>query len=509
MSTREERTSGILMHITSLPGDFGIGDLGPEARRFADFLQRTGQTYWQILPLNPTSKAAGHSPYSSASAFAGNTLLISPEDLAKEGLVSDTFAKRLTTRPGERIDFAHAEKIKAALLEEAFDNFMAMSANQKKGFLNYCEREKEWLDDFALYTSIKKHFDNEPWYRWPREFRKRDRRALTHFKSVHDLEIEKVKWAQFVFSGQWQRLKRYCNTAGIRLFGDLPFYVSYDSADVWAAPQIFALDNDGNMETVAGVPPDYFNADGQLWGMPVFRWNVLKKLGYDWWIRRIRKNIELYDVLRLDHFRAFAGFWAVPADQKTAKNGKWKKGPGEELFMELRKKFGVLPFIAEDLGDIDDSVHDLRTKFDMPGMKVLQFAFGGDFPHSIYLPHRYEKDFVVYSGTHDNNTTLGWYRKDAGKTEKRNLNSYIGRKINNKEVSEVLIRLAFSSIARTAIIPMQDLLVLNEKARMNSPATTRNNWLWRMAKSAIPQEKELWLAELTTLFGRSKAPAHD
>ena len=498
------RTAGILMHISSLPGPYGIGDLGKPAKSFADFLHRTGQSHWQLLPLNPTSKATGHSPYSSISAFAGNTLLISPDLLVESGLLQKSDLQKKTTSLSGKVNYDEAEVNKRVILEKAYLRFCSESSRKdKERFRSFCKREKLWLDDFALFVSLKKRFNDKPWYQWPESFRDRRKNAIEQFEARHQREIEKVKWEQFTFDNQWKELKAYCNERDINIFGDLPFYVSHDSADVWANRNIFSVDKKGKMKFVAGVPPDYFNSDGQLWGMPVFRWDILKRSGFDWWVNRLKKNIELFDLVRLDHFRAFADYWAVPGKETTAKNGSWKKGPGAAFFKVVARKIGNLPFVAEDLGDIDEHVHSLRLEFNFPGMKILQFGFGGDFPQSPYLPHQYEPNFVCYTGTHDNNTTRGWFRQDTGKQEKINLRKYLGDEVVEQDIANTLTRLAFSSIASMAIIPIQDLLGLDEKGRMNSPATAQGNWLWRMTAGALTKKKELWLKDLTATYARS------
>lgn len=498
------RSAGLLMHITSLPGPYGCGDMGPEARKFADTLKRTKQTFWQLLPLTPVEKGTGYSPYSSVSAFAGNTLLISPDDLASQGLIDASDLRKIRTASTNNADFDAASRISATVMAKAYERFEGnASPKLRRAFNNFCEAERDWLDDFALYQSLKNHFA-QPWYEWPDEFKSRDPRSLRSFSKKAHAEIEKVKFEQFIFLDQWNRLKAYCNAIGIRMLGDLPFYVSYDSADVWANREIFSVDKAGKMQFVAGVPPDYFNENGQLWGMPVFRWDMLKKQDYRWWIGRIRKNIQLFDVLRLDHFRAFAAFWSVPSSEGTARKGKWVKAPGDDLFDAFNRTLGTLPFIAEDLGDIDNAVHELRQKYMMPGMKVLQFAFGGDFPFSDYLPHQFTEDFVVYTGTHDNNTTRGWYAQDAGATEKANIERYFGSRVNTGRIHTLLVRLALFSVAKYAIIPVQDLLGLNGKARMNAPATVENNWRWRLERGAISADAEAWLRDLTMVTARER-----
>lgn len=495
------RTAGVLMHISSLPGSFGIGDLGAGAKEFADFLHRTRQTYWQLLPLNPTESASGHSPYSSISAFAGNTLFISPGLLVHDGLLDKADVKKYIVPSQERVDYVHAEQSRRELLEKAFIRFKVGRNKSRNAFTKFCQAEKRWLDDYAFYVCLRKRF-SQPWHGWPPGLRDRDPAQLRAFSREHARELEKIKWEQFVFFSQWRELATYCHGLGIKLFGDLPFYVSLDSADVWAGRELFAVDSKGKMKEVAGVPPDYFNENGQLWGMPVFRWQKLKEKKYSWWVDRIRKNMNLFDVIRLDHFRAFASYWAVPGDEATARNGKWKKGPGAGLFDTLQRNLGALPFIAEDLGDIDHTVHELRSGYDFPGMKVLQFAFGGNFPASEYLPHQYEENFVVYTGTHDNNTVRGWYRRDAGASEKKNLDRYLGQRVVSRKIHTLLVRMAYASVARTAIVPMQDILGLDGRSRMNAPATTEHNWLWRMKPGLLTAEVERWLGELTELYGR-------
>lgn len=499
----KERSAGILMHITSLPSRFGVGDLGPEARAFADFLSRSRQKYWQILPLNPTELGTGHSPYSSISSMAGNTLLLSPILLAKDGLLTEQELKKQELPSKEKADYAKSEKVKSILFESAFRNYQKGALpTLKLDFQKFCKQESFWMDDFALFVVLKQYHAGKAWFQWKNEYKNRDTKALQEFLNKFEEAILKVKWLQFMFARQWKDLRTYCNNQGIELFGDLPFYVSYDSADVWANPDIFSLDAAGNMIGVAGVPPDYFNSDGQLWGMPVFRWDKLKNRNYDWWIQRLRKNMELYNVLRLDHFRAFADYWEVGAGEKTAINGEWKLGPGADFFNAIKKELGDLPFIAEDLGDINEGVHQLRDAFSLPGMKVLQFAFGDDMPESIYAPHNHTTNYIVYTGTHDNNTTKGWYRKDAGKTEHLNLVRYTGLKIRENDVHMVLGRMAYASVAKTAILPIQDVLGLDETARMNTPASVKKNWQWRMRPGQINVKLEDRLREWAKAYNR-------
>lgn len=493
------------MHITSLPGKFGIGDLGESALNFADFLFRSKQTVWQLLPLNPTAGSAGHSPYSSISSMAGNALLISPEMLVDSDWLTIGEINENTCTPSSRVNFEAVEKIKHRLFEKAFDRFSkSKKTKQRQQFDEFCQKEKSWLHNFALYSMLKSHHENMPWYKWPKEYKFRDAKSLTKFSKDQLPGLEKIKWLQYVFFQQWHMLKMRCNDMGIRILGDLPFYVSYDSADVWASPEIFSLDRQGNPKEIAGVPPDYFNAEGQCWGMPVFNWNALKKQQYAWWVNRIKKNIELFDLIRLDHFRAFADYWAVPADEKTAINGQWRKGPGAKIFQTLKTRLGRLPFLAEDLGDINEAVHRLRRDLHFPGMKVLQFAFGDNMSTSDYIPHNYESHYAVYTGTHDNNTTRGWFRKDATSTERDNIQHYTGEKVTEKNIHQKLIQLAYSSVAATAIVPLQDVLGLDESARMNVPASTKNNWSWRLLPDQLNDKHEVWLRNLTMTFNRVK-----
>lgn len=499
---KNPRSAGVLLHISSLPSCYGIGDFGAEAFKFADLLADARQKYWQILPLNPTEEASMHSPYSSCSSMAGNPLLISPDLLANEGLLDEDELKSKTLKAKSKVDFPAVQKLKKNLLHKAFVRFKKQGLNTAD-FEAFCNAEQDWLDDFALYTTLKKEFGNLPWYKWPEEYKLRNGQALQKFADSKDADLLEAKWIQFTFSKQWHSLKSYCNGINISLFGDMPFYISYDSADVWAHREIFSLDDSANMTGVAGVPPDYFNADGQLWGMPVFRWDVLKKQEYKWWIDRIRKNAELFDILRFDHFRAFSSYWEVPANEETARNGEWKPGPGNHFFETVERQLGKIPFVAEDLGDIDQPVYDLRDAFKLPGMKVLQFAFGDDMPQSLNIPHLYKENFFVYTGTHDNNTSVGWFENDADDISKDNLKEYLGRKVNGGNVHLELSRLAYSSVAQTVILPVQDIIGLDANARMNSPATTEGNWDWRLLPGELTGSHISMLRNWTIKFGRA------
>jgi malto-oligosyltrehalose synthase/4-alpha-glucanotransferase len=503
-NSQKERSAGILLHITSLPSTFGIGDFGPQARRFADKLKSTHQRYWQVLPLNSVSPADGFSPYSSTSSQAGNILLISPELLVEYGLLTVNDLQQYYPLESGHSNFEIAQEVKNALLNLAWEVYNAQPpALLKQAFEEFCMQEDDWLSHYALYCVLKDLHNQSPWHAWPNEHKFRDRGTLDTLLNTHSYALEKVKWLQFIFTKQWTGLKEYCNNLGISIFGDLPFYISYDSADVWAKPSIFQLDEKLQMASVSGVPPDYFNENGQRWGTPVYNWGKLKEQKYVWWVKRIEKNLQLYDLLRLDHFRAFSAYWAVPVEEETAKNGKWVNGPGADLFDALSKAINNLPLIAEDLGEIDDKVRALKDEFSLPGMKVLQFAFGDDIAESEHIPHHHKPNYVVYTGTHDNNTTLGWYRHDAGKTAIKNIKRYSGNEVNEKKIARTMTRMALASVCQTAIIPLQDWLNLDERSRMNTPAGEENtNWKWQLTDEAFESIPTGKIKKWTVLFGR-------
>jgi 4-alpha-glucanotransferase len=492
------RSAGILMHITSLPGPFGIGDIGPAALEFAGKLQSSGQKYWQLLPLTPPGSGQA-SPYSAMSAMAGNAMLISPELLASEGLLSHADLKEATLPSTATVDFDKVRAIKSKLLELAYHNYCNRTNKAlKEEYRSFCEQQAYWLDDFASYKALSVWHKHEPWIKWKKQYRDRELAVPRSMKATKDKE----QWKQFVFNRQWMALKAHCNRLGIQLLGDLPFYTGYDSADVWANRQVFRLDEKGHMLGVAGVPPDYFNENGQLWNMPVYNWKFLSSRRYKWWISRLRRNLEWYDLLRLDHFRAFAAYWEVPAGAETAKNGTWKPGPGESFMRTVQKAFPAMPFVAEDLGEIDDAVLQLRDQFGLPGMKVLQFAFGEDMPVSTHIPHNYTPHFFVYTGTHDNNTTRGWYSQDTGPDDHQRLAKYTGLKVTEEAAPDVLGRMAYASIARTAILPMQDVLRLEAGARMNTPAVIEGNWAWRMLPGQFSDTIISRLHKWTIIYNR-------
>lgn len=495
------RKAGILMHITSLPGPFGIGDIGPAARDFANQLHNSAQQVWQLLPLSPASGGAGYSPYSASSAMAGNIMLISPELLAADGLLDPRTLPQFYLPAAAIVDFENAYANKTRLLEQAYQQFSrGRSREMDKAYRTFCRDQAYWLNDFARYQALTVLHDGRPWYEWKEEHTNAgaDDAALL-------AQQEKEKCWQFLFDRQWHDLKAYCNARDIQLLGDLPFYVSYNSVDVWAHRDLFMLDEKGNMQCVAGVPPDYFNGNGQLWNMPVYNWARLKKQRYSWWVHRLRRNLQWYNTLRLDHFRAFSSYWEVPAGAATAVEGAWRQGPGPSLFQRLQAAFPDLPFVAEDLGDIDDAVVQLRNQFQLPGMKVLQFAFGEDMPVSPHIPHHHAANFIVYTGTHDNNTSRGWFRHDAAPEDIDRLAQYTGQPVTEEEIARVLGRMAYASVAHTAILPMQDVLGLDEKARMNTPAAAGQHWSWRMLAGQFTAAMAVRLEEWTLVYNRKRS----
>lgn len=501
--TAKQRGAGILLHITSLPSPFAVGDLGLPARRFADFLHRSGQKYWQLLPLNPTEEGQGWSPYSALSSKAGWPLLLSAESLVKDNLLPAEALDALKTTDAGTVDYAAACASKEAVLADAFAAFQRDKESPlHEEFALFAEKEKPWLHDFALFALLKKLHDGKPWFEWSEDVKKQEPKAIAKTEAEHADELQKIKWLQFLFSRQWHALKTYCNNRNIKFIGDMPFYVSYDSADVWAGQDLFSVDAEGKLTGMAGVPPDAFSADGQLWGMPTFNWEKMRATGYQWWIQRLRKNIELFDLTRLDHFRAFEAYWEVPAGEKTARNGQWLPGPGADFFKAVQKEFGELPFVAEDLGDINEAVLNLRDEAGLPGMKVLQFAFGADMPQSGYIPHNYDKAFLAYTGTHDNNTTVGWWRTEADDGIKQRVKDYCAVDVDENNVHEVFRRLAYASVADTAILPMQDILGLDEKARMNVPSSASDNWSWRLTQEQLNAVDTAALSHAVRMYNR-------
>ncbi|PWS29467.1 4-alpha-glucanotransferase [Pedobacter yonginense] len=500
-----KRSAGILMHISCLPSTFGIGDFGRNAFEFVDFLHQCRQKYWQILPLNPTKSENGHSPYSSNSAMAGNDLLISPESLVEDGLLTDADLSTFHIPEKSSVDFEQVEKAKDNLLTKAYQNFLQLTNDELvKEYTSFCITASDWLDDFSVYSSIKQRFNNLEWYNWPEAFKRRHPKTLADFEKEHHKEIEEMKWRQFIFYRQWNKLKDYANRRHIQIVGDLPFYLDYDSVEVWSQPGNFLLDDHLNKVMVAGVPPDYFNEKGQLWGMPIFNWETMKKDGFSWWVNRLKKNITLFDIIRLDHFRAFSSYWAVPAEAEDATYGKWIEGPGTSFFDIIKENLGQLPFIAEDLGEITDDVEELRAKFELPGMKVLQFSFGADIASSTHIPHNYQSTkCIAYSGTHDNNTVLGWFKTEIDSETRKRVSDYLGIAATEDNLAKMILKTCYASIAEVAIVPIQDLLNLDETARMNVPGTNEGNWLWKLKRNEISSVLSAWLRAQTEMYGRT------
>lgn len=562
-----ERSSGLLLHPTSFPSKYGIGDFGSYAYKFIDFLKKAKQSLWQILPLGPTS--FGDSPYQSFSTFAGNFLLISPELLVKENYLKKEDLVKIPEFDDTTIDYGVTIEYKNSLYRKAYENFKLSATNEQKlAYNKFCTKNISWLEDYTLFVALKDYFINQRniqednleknvdsnkesdtinnedikvfsneenqeskifnqefetfkkahskilsgtivndyyfgavWSTWPEDLVTRKPEALNEWKEKLSDEIKYYKFLQYEFLRQWNKLKDYANTNNIKIIGDIPIFVAYDSADTWANPDLFHLDTKGFPKVVAGVPPDYFSATGQLWGNPLYKWENHKKTEYKWWIDRIKETLKLVDIVRIDHFRGFDEYWEIPANEKTAINGKWKKGPGKDLFIAIKKALGKLPIIAEDLGIISDSVGKLRDYFDFPGMKILQFAFLEDDvkAENPYLPHNANKNSVIYSGTHDNNTTKGWY-KEISDIEKDIIRRYMN--ISGENISWDFIRLAYSTVCNMAIVTMQDIMNLDSDCRMNTPGEASNNWQWRYTQDMLLDEYTERLAYLSKLFGR-------
>ncbi|CAN5592989.1 4-alpha-glucanotransferase [soil metagenome] len=503
------RASGILLHITSLPSRFGIGDLGDEAYKFADFLANAKQTYWQILPLSPTGY--GDSPYQCFSAFAGNTNLIAPEKLVEDGFLTFDEINQKPDFPVGRVDFGKLYDWKNWILSLADERFQQTTNGDLRGeFETFCQQEAAWLDDYALFRAVKKSQDQRLWLEWDEPLRLRAENALNRAREDLREDIQSQKFQQWLFFRQWNELKNYCASKNIKIVGDVPIFISLDSADVWCHPSQFKLDEQNRPRFVAGVPPDYFSATGQLWGNPIYDWQQMQEDGFDWWTRRVKAALKQVDIVRVDHFRGFAAAWEVPGGDKTAVNGQWVSVPGNELFNALKNAIGDLPFWVEDLGVITPDVEQLRDSFGLPGMRILQFAFGGD-TKSSYLPHNYIQNCVAYTGTHDNDTTVGWFNSQAGKGSKRD-EAEISKECwfclkylntDGREINWDFIRAVWASVANSAITPMQDLLGLDNEARMNLPASSSGNWYWQCKDGDFSDELAGRLRGLTEIYGRS------
>lgn len=500
MTTIFPRASGILLHPTSLPGRYGIGDLGESAYTFVDWLAETGQSYWQVLPLGPTSY--GDSPYQTLSAFAGNTLLISLDKLAEAGWLAVNDLKNVPDFPVYSVDFGPVIDYHQTLLAKAYQGFKTRATeSEQAAFTGWCQANAGWLDDYALFVALKTVYGGRPWTEWPTSEGLRDPKALDAARAKHAGAIDERRFLQWQFAVQWSAVKTYANNKGIRLIGDIPIFIAHDSSDVWANRDLFYLDEKGMPTVVAGVPPDYFSVTGQRWGNPLYRWDRLKASGYRWWLARIKAVLEQVDIARIDHFRGFAGYWEIPASEPTAVIGQWVNGPGADFFQVMQDELGKLPIIAEDLGVITPEVVALRDQFELPGMRILQFAWGGAAKENHFLPHNYIQNCVVYTGTHDNNTTLGWYLGgEADEVSKGYLTEYVGHDI--QEPHWDMIRLGMMSVANTFVMPLQDVFGFGEDTRMNTPGKESGNWGWRVGAEWFESDARHRLAHMTHIFAR-------
>ncbi|MCB9172206.1 MAG: 4-alpha-glucanotransferase [Ardenticatenales bacterium] len=489
------RQSGILLHPTSLPGPHGIGELGDAAYRFVDWLVSAGQSIWQLLPLGPTGYA--DSPYQSLSAFAGNPMLISLDKLADDGLLSRAALADGPSFPSQRVDYGAVIRWKGTLLRKAFLAWKSATSRDAR-YDAWCDENEHWLDDYALFVALKHHFGGGSWVHWPEPLRRHITGTLDMYREELANEIAFQRFAQYEFFVQWKALHEYAAKQGIALIGDMPIFVAHDSADTWASQQAFTLKGDGTLSAQAGVPPDYFSETGQLWGNPLYQWELMAADGYAWWIERFRTLLTLVDRVRLDHFRGFEAYWSVPGDATTAVDGAWEPGPGAALFTAICDALGTLPIIAENLGVITEEVEALRTEFDYPGMRILQFGFTAD-ESPDFLPHRYEANTVAYTGTHDNETTAGWFEGLDSATRERVLDYFDS---SPAQIVRAMIRSLIASVADTVIFPMQDVLDLGNEARMNHPGTTGNNWQWRATEAQFTEEAASWLAHLCRLYER-------
>ena len=492
-----ERASGVILHPTSLPGPDGIGDLGPEAYRWVNFLADTGCRLWEVLPLGPTGY--GDSPYQCFSAFAGNPYLISPALLLAQGLIAREDLADRPSFPIDHVDYGEAIQWKLKVLDRAYLRFSRdHTSSLWVEYENFKIQQAFWLTDFALFMAIKESYSGVSWENWPANMRSRDRKTIEGFIHNNAKQIEHHTFRQFIFFHQWNELKKYANSREIKIIGDIPIFIAYDSADAWSHPELFYLDDDGKPTVVAGVPPDYFSPTGQLWGNPLYRWDVHQLQGYSWWIERFKSTLQLVDIARLDHFRGFSGYWEIPFGMPTAEVGRWVRGPGIDFFEVVHAALGDLPIIAEDLGVITPDVTELRERFDLPGMKVFQFAFSSD-PSDPFLPHNYPQQCVAFTGTHDNDTAIGWY-ETAPETERDFIRRYLGR--SGEDIAWDMIRAVWSSVAAFALAPLQDVLSLGTEARMNLPGSAYGNWTWRLHPNALADHVVSRLKDLNYLYAR-------
>lgn len=496
VQNHESRCSGILLHITSLPSKFGVGDFGPSAFEFVDLLKQAGQSLWQILPINPTSY--GNSPYSCTSAFAISPLFVSPEFMIRDGLLAESDLELSHECSPHKVQYSPVLDFKINLLSKSYERFKWRV--DKNEYEKFCVNNSYWLEDYCLFTVMKNHFDGRAWSEWPEDIKKR-KLIDKYLVRLHEL-VEREKYFQFVLFRQWKGLQEYCASQGIRVFGDVALYVSHDSADVWAHPENFKIDQEMRPVVVAGVPPDYFSKTGQKWGNPVFDWNALRDNDYLWWLQRMKHNLKLFDLVRIDHFRGLLAAWEIPASDLTAENGRWQECPGVEFFTRLKVEFESIPVVAEDLGIITQDVKDAMVQFGFPGMKILLFAFDGDILENPYAPDNHVKECLLYTGTHDCNTTLGWFEEELGEESKAKLEAILGKEVDSSTIAEEMMALAMRSIADTVILPLQDVLGLGSDARMNCPGTTENNWEWRLLPGQWSTRAVEKLAEMTKTHGR-------
>lgn len=499
------RSAGVILHPTCLPSRFGIGDLGPTAAAYAEWLAGAGAAWWQVLPLHPPGP--GNSPYSAISTFAGSELLISPELLVEDGVLTEADLSDVPDFPREWVAFDEVAAYKLELLRRAYRRFRELEPpGLTRQLIAFRKRHASWLGDYALFRALRDGHGRQAWYEWPRGLAMREPEALLEWLQAHPDEVDFVEFCQFFFFRQWTALRDWAREMGVGIFGDLPIFVARDSAEVWAHPELYLLDEQRQPTVVAGVPPDYFSATGQLWGNPLYDWEALASSGYAWWVDRVRHAFETLDLVRLDHFRGFASYWEVPAGNDTAIDGRWRPGPGRALFDALRTALGELPLVAEDLGEITPEVLELRRELDMPGMVILHFAFSPE-PRSTFIPYAHERKMVVYTGTHDNNTSVGWYHEDAGEDEKDLVRRYAA--CSGREIHWDLIRLAMGSVAELAVVPHQDLAGLGSDCRMNTPSVGEGNWRFRITPEMLGQGIQARLFDLIEVYGRLVELSHN
>ena len=495
---KAHRTAGVVLHPTSLPSRFGIGDLGPTAAAYAEWLAGAGASWWQVLPLHPPGP--GDSPYSAISTFAGNELLISPDLLVEDGVLSEAEVAEVPGLPSEWVEYDEVKPFKIGLLRRAYLRYRdTQPPKLVRQLSTFRDKHRHWLSDYALFRAIRDGFDGAPWYEWPRPLAMRQPQALIEWMQEHRQEVDFVEFCQFFFFRQWTALHDWAREMGVGIFGDVPIFVAGDSADVWANPELFLLDAERRPTVVAGVPPDYFSETGQLWGNPLYNWEQMAADGFSWWIARLRHTLELVDLVRLDHFRGFVSYWEVTAGAENAVHGCWQPGPGRPFFDAVHSALGALPLVAEDLGEITPDVLALRKELGIPGMAILHFAFSPE-PRSTFIPYALDRNMVIYTGTHDNNTSVGWYLEDASDGEKDLVRRYAGS--SGDEIHWDLIRLALASVADTAIVPHQDLAGLGADCRMNTPAVGEGNWRFRILPKMLGEDIQLRLWDLVEAYGR-------